>query len=90
MRPKPPPAVRVSGGRNTRFADAGCESARRALTTQSYRKRSAREWPLWNDLQTVESITTKLSSGGCCWTYDPGKAVAPPPSAAAPGSASNA
>jgi hypothetical protein len=26
------------------------------LPTQSCRKRPAREWPLWNGLQTVESI----------------------------------
>ncbi|HKB39332.1 MAG TPA: hypothetical protein VKD72_23035, partial [Gemmataceae bacterium] len=31
--------------------------------------------------------TIKLSSGGGCWSYEPGKGVMPPPSAAAPGSA---
>jgi hypothetical protein len=28
--------------------------------------------------------TMKLSSGGGCWSYEPRKAVMPPPSAAAP------
>src|SRR5947207_9240100 len=32
-------------------------------------------------------LTPQLSSGGGCWSYEPGKAVMPPPSAAAPGSA---
>ena len=35
MRPKPPPAVRVSGGRNTRFADAGGHAPEKPVTTQS-------------------------------------------------------
>ncbi len=34
MRPKPPPAVRVSGGRNTRFADAGGHAPDRPAMTR--------------------------------------------------------
>jgi hypothetical protein len=45
-RPKPPLAVRLSGGRNTRFADAGAHSPDSPVTTQSCQSRSPRERPL--------------------------------------------